>query len=413
MKPKKEISGSPENLRQRALDPLHAQTKPAWAQLALLQSDANKQLRELQAHQIELKMQNAELQQARTDSDMNLARYTDLYDFAPIGYFTLDRDGIILEVNLTGATLLRTERTKLAGQPLDNFIPPGRQAEFQDFMQKVFQGIGKEIHEMGFLNAENEPLIAHIEATFDASGKICRLVMLDITERKQTEEALGYSREMLRHLVSHQEHVKEDERKRIAREIHDDLGQNLLALRLDIVMLNERTSRTDPDIHRITEAALKQIDTSMKAVRTAINNLRPTVLDLGLNAAIDWLVKDFEQRNGIACALVMEQTEFALDDERATALFRILQESFNNVLRHAQATRVRVEVRRHGERITMIIADNGVGFFPGCRRKSNSFGLLGIAERVNALQGELTIDSGQESGTRLSISLPMKQPAGA
>lgn len=408
MKTKDPIPGMSESLRLRALEQLNDK---AQAQFALLESDTQKQLHELQVHQIELEMQNAELQQARADSEVNLARYADLYDFAPIGYFTLAPDGTILDVNLTGATLLGADRASLSGQPLHNFIPPERQPDFLAFLQKVMQGKGKEIHEMGFLNAAHEPLIAHLEASIDASGKICRMVMLDITERKQTEEALHYSREMLRHMVLHQEHVKEDERKRIAREIHDDLGQNLLALRLDIAMLHERTRQKHPHLHRKTRAALDHVDTTMKAVRTAINNLRPTVLDLGLNAAIEWLVKDFEQRNGIVCDLVMDKADFVLGDDRATALFRILQESFNNVLRHAKANHVRVEVGSDGERIRMTIADNGVGLYPGCRRKANTFGLLGIDERVTALHGKLTIDSGPDKGTCLSISLPLKTPA--
>ena len=407
MKHTKDNSGTPDDLRQRALNHLSERT----AHFSMQESDTQKQLHELQVHQIELEMQNAELQQARADSDVSLARYTDLYDFAPIGYFTLNQAGIILDVNLTGATLLGTERAALPGQPLFNFIPVDRQPDFLEFLQKVMQQNGKEIIEITFLNVEKEPLIAHIEASIDATGKICRLVMLDITERKQTEEALRHSREMLRHMVAHQEHVKEDERKRIAREIHDDLGQNLLALRLDIAMLHERTRRGHPRLHRKTQAALEQVDTTMKAVRTAINNLRPTVLDLGLNAAIEWLVKDFQQRNGIRCELVMDQADFALDDERATALFRILQESFNNVLRHAKANHVRVVVGSDGEHILMTIADNGVGFYPGCRRKANSFGLLGINERVNALHGTLTIDSSPDKGTYLSISLPLKTAA--
>lgn len=408
MKTKDPISGTSDTLRRRPPERLNDKTQ---AEFALLESATRKQLHELQVHQIELERQNAELQQARANSDMNLARYTELYDFAPIGYFTLNPAGIILEVNLTGATLLGAERASLPGQPLHEFIPPERQSDFLAFLQKVMQGKGKEIHEMGFLNGNHEPLIAHLEASIDATGNICRVVMLDITARKQTEEALHYSREMLRHMVLHQEHVKEDERKRIAREIHDDLGQNLLALRLDIAMLHERTREKHPRLHRKTRAALEHVDTTMKAVRTAINNLRPTVLDLGLNAAIEWLVKEFGQRNGIACDLVMDQADFVLDDERATALFRILQESLNNVLRHAKANHVRVEVGSDGERILMIIADNGIGFYPGCRRKANTFGLLGISERVNALNGKLTIDSSPDKGTCLSISLPLKTPA--
>lgn len=411
MKNKQMTSAPALALRERAMQQMQAH--PPTSQLALTASDAQKQLHELQVHQIELEMQNAELHHARADIDVTLARYTDLYDFAPIGYFTLNRAGTILEVNLTGATLLQTDRHALSGQCLTHFLAQEAQPFFTAFLHKVLSGHDKEIREMAFLNARRQPLFVHIEATPDASGQICRLVMLDITERKKTEEALRHSRELLRLMVSHQEHVKEDERKRIAREIHDDLGQNLLALRIDIAMLHQRTHHSHPRLNRKAQAALEHIDTTMKAVRSAINNLRPGVLDLGLNAAIEWQAKDFQQRSGIQCELMMDQKDFALDDNLATALFRIMQESLNNVIRHAKASHVRIEVRHDDDHIFMKIADNGTGFFPDCRRKANSFGLLGISERVNALQGELAIDSGEDRGTSLSISLPVKKAGAA
>ncbi len=228
-----------------------------------------------------------------------------------------------------------------------------------------------------------------------------------INERKQAEAALRQSREELRQLASYQERIKEDERKRIAREIHDELGQNLLALRIDVAMLHTRTATTHPKLNQKVQGVLEHIDTTMKAMRAIINNLRPIVLDLGLNAAIDWQVKEFQRRTGIACELLMPKKDLTIADGLATALFRILQETLNNVFRHARATKVTIELYTRGERLVMMVADNGIGIFPGCRRKANSFGLVGIKERVSALHGEFALDTAQDKGTSITISIPL------
>jgi signal transduction histidine kinase len=232
-----------------------------------------------------------------------------------------------------------------------------------------------------------------------------------INERKQAEEALRQSQEELRELASYQERIKEDERKRIAREIHDELGQNLLALRIDIAMLHARTGTTHPKLNKKVHSVLDHIDATMKAMRAIINNLRPTVLDLGLNAAIEWQVKDFQRRTGIACELMMPADELNVDDNRATALFRILQESLNNVFRHARASKTNISLKVEQERLFMSVSDNGVGIFPGCRRKANSFGLVGIKERISALGGEFSLEAGEESGTSLTVSIPLEGAA--
>lgn len=230
-----------------------------------------------------------------------------------------------------------------------------------------------------------------------------------INERKQAEAALRQSQEELRQLASYQERIKEDERKRIAREIHDELGQNLLALRIDIAMLHARTATTHPKLNKKVHAVLDHIDSTMKAMRAIINNLRPTVLDLGLNAAIEWQVKEFQRRTGIVCELEMSDKDLCIDDNRATALFRILQESLNNVFRHARATKAQIVVERDDETLRMKVADNGVGIFPGCRRKANSFGLVGIKERVSSLGGSMTIETAQDAGTSLTVSIPLQE----
>jgi signal transduction histidine kinase len=237
----------------------------------------------------------------------------------------------------------------------------------------------------------------------------------EIAERSNAEQELQKSRELLRQLAAYQEQVKEDERKRIAREIHDELGQNLMALRIDVSLLQARTGDTHPKLNEKARYMLGHIDMSIKAVKSIINNLRPSVLDLGLHAAIEWQVKEFERRTGICCELIMDDgnAEPILDDHRATALFRILQESLTNVARHAQATLVNVEVRREGDKYLMKIADNGVGIFPGCRRKPNSFGLIGIGERVGMLKGEFSVDSIPGQGTVLTIRVPAELALGS
>lgn len=229
-----------------------------------------------------------------------------------------------------------------------------------------------------------------------------------IAECKAAEEALRQSQEELRQLASHQERIKEDERKRIAREIHDELGQNLLALRIDVSMLHSRTLGSHPHLNARVQAMLEQIDATMKSLRAIINNLRPTVLDLGLHAAIEWQIRDFQRRSGIECVLKMSEEEYPLNDDRATALFRILQESLSNVLRHAQASRVDVELSIGEDALMMKIADNGIGAYPGCRRKANSFGLIGIKERVSALGGQLDIRTDHNKGMSLTIHMPLK-----
>ena len=237
--------------------------------------------------------------------------------------------------------------------------------------------------------------------------------VLDITEFKNAEEALLQSQETIRRLAAHQEWVKENERKRIAREIHDELGQNLLALRIDVSMLAARTEHCHPRLNAKVKAALNDIDVTIRSVRGIINNLRPAVLDLGLPAAFEWQVKEFQRRNGIACNLNISggDADYQLEDDLATALFRILQESLTNISRHARADRITISLSKDAcDNVVMKVADNGIGLPQDSRRKANSYGLIGIRERVNTLRGELIIDSHQNQGTALTVIIPTECP---
>ncbi|MFS2216235.1 CHASE domain-containing protein [Massilia cellulosiltytica] len=227
------------------------------------------------------------------------------------------------------------------------------------------------------------------------------------SELRESQTKLQLSHQKLRRLADHAYQIKELERKRIAREIHDDLGQSLLALRIEAELLAGRTKGTHSHLHKRARATLMQIDTTIKSVRQIINDLRPTVLDLGLSAAVEWQVNQFQRRTGIHCEVQDDHGEIALPDHCATAFFRILQESLTNIVRHANATRVKVELRLNGGWLSLTVRDNGCGLPPGGRNKYGSFGLVGIEERIVILGGTCAVFSEPDGGTTVMVSAPV------
>jgi signal transduction histidine kinase len=226
-------------------------------------------------------------------------------------------------------------------------------------------------------------------------------------ELRDSQAKLQQSHHKLRRLAAHADQIKEQERKRIAREIHDDLGQNLLVLRIEADMLATRTRHRHPRLHARAKSTLGQIDSTIKSVRHIINDLRPNVLDLGLNAAVEWQIAQFRQRSGMVCELIEHQRDIRIDDHCATAFFRVLQESLSNIVQHAHASLVRVELRQAGGMLSMTITDNGVGMRASNRNKVGSFGLVGIEERISLLGGVCSIIGSPNAGTTVAISVPI------
>ncbi len=227
------------------------------------------------------------------------------------------------------------------------------------------------------------------------------------SELRESQTKLQLSHQKLRRLADHAYQIKEMERKRIAREIHDDLGQSLLALRIEAELLAGRTKGTHNHLNKRARSTLLQIDTTIKSVRQIINDLRPTVLDLGLSAAVEWQVNQFQRRTGIQCEIQDDHGEIALPDHCATAFFRILQESLTNIVRHANATHVKVELRLSGGWLSLTVRDNGCGLPPGGRNKYGSFGLVGIEERILILGGTCAVFSEPDGGTTVMVSAPV------
>jgi signal transduction histidine kinase len=204
------------------------------------------------------------------------------------------------------------------------------------------------------------------------------------------------------------EHVREEERKRIAREIHDELGQTLTALRLDVSFLHKRISRNQKKLIGKAEAMITLVDDTIKTVQRISGELRPGLLDdLGLIAAMEWQLQGFQARTGIRCALKADE-EMTLDQDFSTALFRIFQETLTNISRHARASKVEVTLGVRDESVLLEVKDNGVGIDKKTVVRAESYGLMGIWERVSFRGGRFTIHGEPNRGTTATILLPYK-----
>ena len=260
----------------------------------------------------------------------------------------------------------------------------------------------------GFLGAMLLYTLLH---TLTSSRRAALELAREMTsELRESQNKLQQSHLKLRRLADHAYQIKELERKRIAREIHDDLGQNLLALRIEAEMLATRTHRRHNLLHGRARATLHQIDVTIKSVRQIINDLRPNVLDLGLSAAVEWQVNQFQRRTGIACEVNDHHGEIPLPDHCSTAFFRILQESLTNIVRHANATKVVIDLRLNGGWLSLTVRDNGCGLPQDGGDKFDSFGLVGIEERIVILGGTCAVFSEPGGGTTVMVSAPVIDP---
>lgn len=253
---------------------------------------------------------------------------------------------------------------------------------------------------------------ARLIPEFDSAGNVCGVLAIgrDITLAKEAEIRLQDSRAMLRELAARNESVREAERKRIAREIHDELGQMLNVMRVNVQVLAYQFGPISPLLQDKSRDMQEHLDRTISIVRDIVSALHPSVLTAGIAAALDWLTQEFSKNTGIACNLWIEK-EIAFDEEQVTAIFRIVQESLTNVLRHSGADLVEISlsVLPNDEAYLLEITDNGKGFDPEQPRKQKSLGLLGIQERAIMLGGSITLASSPALGTVLQVHIPISR----
>ncbi|MFP3603334.1 response regulator [Paraburkholderia sp. SIMBA_053] len=243
-------------------------------------------------------------------------------------------------------------------------------------------------------------------ATYDDAPAIF-VGLNDITERKRIEQELVESREQLRELSAYMEAIREEERKRIAMEIHDELGQLLTALKMDVSLLKMRLSG-DLEVAKRTDDMRELVERTIWMVRNVASHLRPAALNYGIVSALEWLVDDFGRRSGLACQFRLNGREPVLSDAHATAMFRIVQASLTNVARHACATRADVTLTNTSTALDLHVSDDGCGFDQDAVRRDYSYGLLGMSERARLIGGSLLIDSAPGTGTAVSIHIPLQ-----
>jgi signal transduction histidine kinase len=326
--------------------------------------------------------------------------------------FELSQDGEYLNIWAQNPELLAAQKETLLGHTFKEMLPP-------EAAITVITAL-KEAEEKGYAHGHvirlNLPhlegwfeLSTSVKAATDASSKRFIVLSRDITARKLAEQKLAASYRQLQQLSLQLDKVREEEQGRIAREIHDEMGATLTALKMRISWL---TSKLPPEMAQFTAEAEhidKLVADTIHIMRHVVSQLMPTQLhDLGFREAVERYVQGFQKHTRIECGLALPEEELTLDKNQSFAMFRILQESLNNVAKHAQATKVSILLIDRGHSLILLVEDNGVGFDRNTR-KDNSFGLLGIKERALMVNGRTRISSRPGKGTQVLVSIPLAE----
>jgi PAS domain S-box-containing protein len=525
--------GNAELRRQAEAELLECPAPGRGSSDALSDEETQKVLHELRVQRIELEIQNEELRCTQVKLAAAHERYFDLYDLAPVGYFSVGDKGLILQANLLATTLLGGTRGTLLGQPMSRYILKDDQHLYYLQRKQILATGDPQVLELRMVRDDGTRFGGQLRVTVasDADGASeLRVVLSDVTERKEAEAALrekeqryrtlfckatdgillvdsqgnvvdandalaqmhGYtvdellqmnlsmldtpetllraperlarilagesirfevehyhkdghvmpldvaaatidmdgeryvlgfhrdisarrrteqeskrSQQKIRELSKAANEALEAERRRTARELHDELGQSLTALKMDLESMRAGLP-SHPELERRAKAMHVMLDGTIAATRRIAADLRPLMLDdLGLAAALDWLTQNFAKQTGIATDLVIDESVAQVPEPIASALYRITQESLTNVAKYAQATTTEVRLERDGEWVQLSVRDNGCGIGAADHDKRGAFGLLGMRERVMLLSGEIAIGSEPGGGSRVCARIPL------
>ena len=341
-------------------------------------------------------------------SDQNAAaRLSALLDSAMDGIVSVDDSQRIVMYNRAAERMFGWSADEIRGKSLDLLLPE-RYRNGHNQQVRRFGATGTTSRRMGdntILYALRKdgsefPIDASISQLQTPEGKLYTVILRDVTERVRAREELAA-------FAAESAGIREQEKSRIARELHDELAQSLTALKMDTIWMRDNVAGGNPQAVAKLAEMTGLLDGLVAAVRRIAADLRPLVLDdLGLVPAIEWLVQSFTQRTGVACELQIDES-LELREPFATGVFRIVQESLANVAKHARATQVRVEVHASGDSLMLRVEDDGIGFRLGAPRRPQSLGLVGLRERATLLRGEVRVDSTPGAGTRVEARIPV------
>ncbi len=354
----------------------------------------------------------------RVRSEERLARSEErlrgILESAMDAIITVDESQHVVLFNKAAEQVFGYAREEAIGFPLDRFIPERFRARHGEDLLKFAQGgtpsrrMGEERIVMGVRRSGEEfPIDASISQVSEHGQRLFTVILRDVTERTRGQAALQQSREEIRELALAAQNLHEREKSRVARELHDELGQALTALKIDVAWMKQSAGAADPAVQGKLASMQLLLDDTVAATRRISADLRPLVLDdLGLAAAADWLAQNFTRRTGIPCELAIGAGFDDVPDPHATTIFRVLQECLTNVAKHAGASRAEVTLAHDAGQMTLTVRDDGGGFATGQARKAASFGLLGVHERARLLHGEIAIESAPGRGTIVEMRLP-------
>ena len=336
-----------------------------------------------------------------------LARLSGLLDSAMDAIIAIDESQCIVLYNRAAESVFGWRVDQVMGQPLDKLIPERfRQRHAHHVRRFATVGVtsrrmadGTVLHGQR-ASGEEFPIEASISQLDTGEGKLLTVIVRDITEKVRAQEDLSA-------FAAEAHTTLENEKKRVARELHDELAQALTALKMDAIWVQGKLPAGSEAASAKLGEMLAVLDGTVAATRRIAADLRPLLLDdLGLVSAVEWLVQSFIQRSGIACSLSVEE-DLELHEPYATAVFRILQEVLANVGKHARASHAAVDIARDSDALVLRVSDDGRGFSLTEPRKPESLGLMGLRERVRLLKGSMEIDSAPGRGTRISVLIPV------
>ena len=342
------------------------------------------------------------------------SRLRGILDSAMDAIITVDEGQHIVLFNSAAEKVFGCPREQAVGSPLAWFIPQRHRgahaAHLAEFARTRTSSrrMGEARIVVGLRrNGEEFPIDASISQTSEGGQHFFTVILRDVTERERALRELRQSREEIKELALAASNLREQEKRRIARELHDELGQALTALKIDVGWLRGNLAAAPAEVAGKLAAMQVLIDGTVAATRRISSDLRPLVLDdLGLAAAADWLTQGFSARTGIPCELAASR-DLTLADPYATTIFRVLQESLTNVAKHAKASQVEVTLEKTDAEVTLTVRDNGSGFAVDAPRRPASYGLLGMRERAALLGGNVHIDTSPGHGTCIEVRLPI------
>jgi len=341
-------------------------------------------------------------------------RFRAIMDNSPALMFLKGLDGRYLQINRRFEEVFHIANRDIIGKTDEEIFPPEQAAAFRANDRKVLEaGMAIEFEEVALHDDGPHTSIVMKFPLPNAQGQVYALcgIATDITERRRAEKQVEETVDRVRTLSQRLNAVREEERTRIARELHDELGIRLTCLKLDLAWLQSRNRSSSLTSEKRAEkigAMTAEVDATIASIQRLVEELRPGILDdLGLVAAIEWQCQDFERRSGVRCACTATQEMIELDSSCATAAFRIFQETLTNVMRHAKATFVRVLVTQANGDLLLEIQDNGQGIVDEKLKDSASLGLLGMRERAGSLGGTVEIAGRPGKGTTVTVRLPI------